>query len=163
MKLLFSTTIALVLILLTLLALSGIYNSSVVHDGPAYPIVENALKLLPINTNPIPEKKDCFEEAYRVRKAVQQYRSCADVSECKFIPHGYVDALVVNKVHANTVTQIFEELNKHCDDRPSHADLYSLHGLKLQCANQKCSLHDISSEEKHQELSNETLEAIRTE
>jgi hypothetical protein len=141
-------SLALVSVLATsaLLAFAQLYDSSVVHDGPAYPTIEQP-KLLPIVIKPVLETKDCFAEAQRVKEVSQQYRSCSAMEDCRYMPHGYVSMVAVNKTRAPEVEKLYEGLNQHCDDRQSHDAFYSLYGIKMQCANQLCTMRDISSEE----------------
>jgi hypothetical protein len=145
-------SLALVSILGTsaLLAFSWLYDSSVVHDGPAYPTIEQS-KSLPIVSKPVPETKDCLTEAQRVRRSSQTYRSCSVVEDCQYMPHGYVSMLAVNKSHAPAVEKMYATLNQYCDDRQSHDAFYSQHGIEVRCTNQRCEMRDIYKEEKHQE------------
>jgi len=160
LKLVCSAVFALALVALSLLAFSQIYDSSIAYDGPAYPKEEITQRVVATKTNTIREKKDCFEEADKVKEAAQRYRSCSDVSECQYMPYGFVSMLAVNKIHANTVGRMYKELNNYCGQRQSHDAFYSEYGIKMQCINQKCTMSDISSEEKRQELTRDSLETI---
>ena len=135
-----------ILAFFVLLGYSRLYDIPVVHDGPAYPEIERPQSAPITATAAARETKDCFTEAQRIKEMSQQYRSCSETKDCRYMPHGWVSMLAVNKTNAPIVEKLYGDLNQYCDDRQSHDAFYSDYGIEMLCENQLCTMSEITSE-----------------
>jgi hypothetical protein len=165
MRQIFSVIIAFILIAFMLLAFSQIYNAPVVHDGPAHPIMERILRVLPINTNPIPDKASCSDVKSKVLLATERLSSCTDVSQCRAVWNANIDSVrVINKANLLEFDGLVDAVAASCGRTvysPSFPVGEDEYKTELYCENHLCGYRTTLVETGKQRLYRETLSILK--